>query len=129
MKPITSPTMQPLPSESFVFDPRPEFPLVSTVKRYAVPAAVFSTDPEALTLIVTHGTGFHKEQWEPTLQYLFDLLVHNAQAGDKLRVHEVWAIDCPNHGDAAVLNEDTLKWGVLRVLCVCMFYDVIHMNI
>lgn len=28
-----------------------------------------------------------------------------------VRVREIWSIDAPNHGDAAILNENTLSWG------------------
>ncbi len=94
-----------LSSESYVFDPRPDFPLVSTAKRYW--KAGSSHDPNGVTLIFTHGTGFHKEQWEPTIEELY------RRAGVPIR--EVWAIDAPNHGDAALLNYETLKWGYQRV--------------
>ncbi|KAI0795586.1 Alpha/beta hydrolase fold-1 [Abortiporus biennis] len=90
-------------TESFTFDPRPSYPLVTTAKRYTHP--LFQPNSkDAFTLLFTHGSGFHKEHWEPTLQ---DLVSNLGQ----IKVKEVWSIDCPNHGDAAILNENVLGWG------------------
>ncbi|KZT28074.1 alpha/beta-hydrolase, partial [Neolentinus lepideus HHB14362 ss-1] len=89
--------------DSFVFDARPSYPLITTVKRYR--HASFSNDADALTLIFAHATGAHKECWEPVLKYI----IQGKRAGTKIK--EAWSVDCPNHGDAAVLNEELLKWG------------------
>ncbi|KIK62974.1 hypothetical protein GYMLUDRAFT_41275 [Collybiopsis luxurians FD-317 M1] len=94
----------PLLSETYVFDPRPYYPLLSTVKRYRNP----SWTEEGLTLIFAHGTGFHKEQWEPTIDDLLDI-IHQQHA--EIKIREIWSIDAPNHGDAALINEKTLQWG------------------
>jgi len=102
-------------SQSYVFDPRPNYPLLVTAKRYWATNSHYLNDPEAITLIFTHGTGFHKEQWEPTLDDLFFLLANN---NGTVKVREMWSIDAPNHGDAAVLNEKALKWGYVPV-CMC----------
>lgn len=95
-------------SQSYVFDPRPNYPLLVTAKRYWKTNSPYLDDPDAITLIFTHGTGFHKEQWEPTLDDLYDLLATN---NGSVKVREMWSIDAPNHGEAAVLNEKALKWG------------------
>jgi hypothetical protein len=83
-----------------------------TAKRYWHPDHC-PTDPDALTLICTHGTGFHKEHWEPALEDLYAHLASSARAVPGVKVREAWSIECPNHGDAAVLNEDALRWGYL----------------
>ena len=49
--------------------------------------------------------GFHKEHWELVINDLQAIL----NKGAKMKIHEIWSIDCPNHGDAAHLNEDALK--------------------
>jgi hypothetical protein len=65
---------------------------------------------DGLTLIFAHGTGFHKEQWEVAIDELFGLF--EAEGKKKgVRLREAWSLDCPNHGDAAVLNEEALEWG------------------
>lgn len=99
--------------ESYVFDPRPRYPLVTTAKRYWHPQ-FYSEDPDASTLIFAHGTGFHKEQWEPTLEYLYDISSRNGG----MKIREAWSIDCPNHGDAVVLNEEELSWGYRQCTCL-----------
>ncbi|KAG6817019.1 hypothetical protein H0H87_000641 [Tephrocybe sp. NHM501043] len=95
-------------SQSYTFDPRPNYPLLITAKRYWKSTLTDANDPKALTLILTHGTGFHKEQWEPTIDELH-LLLDGAGLSNKVR--EIWSIDAPNHGDAAILNEEVLKVG------------------
>lgn len=107
--------------ESYVCDARPYYPLLITAKRYwdseNVQGASTSAQAhgraqdEALTLVCTHGVGFHKEHWEPTIQHLLELDAGSASSAQRRKVREVWSIDAPNHGDAAVLNEETLKWG------------------
>jgi hypothetical protein len=110
-------TMAPLASKSYVFDPRPNFPLLMSAKRYWDPSSPHLDDPMAVTLVFGHGTGFSKEIYEPTLEELYTLLDsrdNNASSADRSpwpRVREAWSIDCPNHGDAALLNESTLRWG------------------
>ncbi|KAF5372547.1 hypothetical protein D9758_005199 [Tetrapyrgos nigripes] len=99
-------------SESFIFDPRPFIPLVTTVKRYWGPSTTLNDDnPTALTLIFAHGTGFHKEHWEPSIEDLYDIVEQQSNPASRLRIREVWSIDAPNHGDAAVLNEGVLQWS------------------
>jgi len=100
--------------DSFVFDARPKYPLLVTAKRYrggGDDACPSESNSNALTLVFAHGTGFHKEQWEPTIEELSSIL---ADRGG-IAVREFWSIDCPNHGDAGVLNEETLKWGYENV--------------
>ena len=95
-------------SQSYIFDPRPNYPLLITAKRYWKSNSLHLDDPTAITLIFAHGTGFHKEQWEPTMDDLYALLDDNKGT---VNVREMWSIDAPNHGDSAILNEETLKWG------------------
>ena len=54
-------------SKSYVFDPRPDFPLVATAKRF-----LFAED--GFTLVFAHGNGFHKEHWDPVIDDLVELL-------------------------------------------------------
>ncbi|KAJ4500841.1 Alpha/beta hydrolase fold-1 [Lentinula lateritia] len=110
-------------SESYIFDPRPHYPLLSTLKRLWNPSWTDSTSPDGLTLLFTHGTGFHKEQWEPTIDYLLELIrvstaSNSAQRrpslncrNNDIKIREIWTIDAPNHGDAGVLNEKSLRNG------------------
>ncbi|KAF9068274.1 Alpha/beta hydrolase fold-1 [Rhodocollybia butyracea] len=90
-------------SESYTWDPRPYYPLVSAIKRYWKPSW-----KDGLTLVFTHGTGFGKEHWEPTIDDLVDII---EQQSSKIKIREIWSIDAPNHGDSAILNEEKLQWG------------------
>ncbi|EED83404.1 hypothetical protein POSPLDRAFT_104277 [Postia placenta Mad-698-R] len=58
------------------------------------------------TLLLAHGSGFHKELWEPTLNALFRLQNHDPSSHV---IREVWAFDWQAHGDSAILNADELK--------------------
>jgi hypothetical protein len=94
-----------LTHESYVFDPRPNYPLLTTAKRYWRTNSLDPNDLDALTLVFVHATGFHKEIWEPTMEDLYSF----AEARE-LKIREMWSIDAPNHGEAAILNEKSLLW-------------------
>ncbi len=104
-----SPRQMPiLQSQSYVFDARPQYPLLVSVKRYWV-QGFESTDPDALTLVLAHATSFHKELWEPVLEDLYtQAVVSPGACSPVLKIRDAWAIDCPNHGESSVLNEKTL---------------------
>ncbi|KAG6809545.1 hypothetical protein H0H92_015843 [Tricholoma furcatifolium] len=87
-------------------------PLVCTIKRYTR-ATGYTGGPKepAAILLLGHGTGFPKETWEPTIEDLFALDDAAPVAGvgpGALRIREAWALDCQNHGEAAVVNAATL---------------------
>lgn len=105
--------MPPLSSKSYTFDPRPDCPFLVTANRYRLPSSPRIPGPGALTLVLAHGTGFSKEHWEPTIEHLYHLIGSTTS-----EIREVWSIDAPNHGDAAVLNEETLQWGY-QPICTC----------
>ncbi|KAL0580645.1 hypothetical protein V5O48_001375 [Marasmius crinis-equi] len=95
-------------SQKLVFDPRPHYPLLVTAKRYWNASSSTFDDPTAHTLVFLHAVGFHKEHWEPTIDDLLELV---DAKGNQLKIREIWTIDAPNHGDAGMLNEETLSWG------------------
>ncbi|KAJ7446314.1 Alpha/Beta hydrolase protein [Mycena latifolia] len=74
-----------------------------TANRYFTDESAANTG--GLTLIFGHGIGSHKEQWEPIIEDIFRL--QNSKALHQ-RVHEAWALDRQNHGDAALLNREEL---------------------
>ena len=71
-----------------------------------------------MTLIFAHATGYSKEHWEPTIEDLYDVIKEAGQ-NKSVRVRELWAIDAPNHGEAAVLNEELLAWGHTPICKFC----------
>ncbi|KAJ7249203.1 Alpha/Beta hydrolase protein [Mycena haematopus] len=58
-----------------------------------------------ITLLLLHGLGQHKEQWEPILEKLFAL---HSDRSDFPQIREAWALDWQSHGESAVLNEGAL---------------------
>ncbi|KAJ7214392.1 Alpha/beta hydrolase fold-1 [Mycena pura] len=66
---------------------------------------------KGLTLLFAHCVGGHKEQWEPTIERIFELR-HS-------QVFEAWTFDWQTHGDSAILNQEVLKTSPSRVYGVC----------
>lgn len=99
-------TLQPeLKVETHVFNaPTTEQTLSLKVaaKRYTVA----HNNEHGFTLLLTHGSGFHKELWEPTITRLFDL---QRIKDSNPNIREIWAFDWQGHGDSALLNESALK--------------------
>lgn len=50
-------------------------------------------------IIFTHANGFHKEIWEPVI----------ARMSPRWTSGRMYAFDCRNQGDSAVLNKDILE--------------------
>ncbi|KAJ1722196.1 hypothetical protein LPJ53_003370 [Coemansia erecta] len=107
-----------------VFDSsRKEHKIVANIYTPTIPTntQALPKNSKPVTLFLTHGTGFHKELWEPVLHQLF---AHRSPAWT---ITSAVAIDMCSHGDSAVLNRATLaderraSWftharDVLRVL-------------
>jgi hypothetical protein len=130
--------MAPLQAQAFTIDnssPRLSPDLQITAKRYTTAHSAQNRD--GLTLLFTHCIGSRmnylillvqltntnsrkdKEQWEPTIQRLFD----TQQCKDKVhRIREAWSFDRQNHGDAAILNREALR---NRREGVCGFNDYV----
>ncbi len=120
--------------EEFVFDaPTPRHAssslssaLKTVAKRYRSSSTRSDKDDTGITLLLVHGTGFReffvsslrvrnsdvsgldKEQWEPTIQAIFD---HYATPGssERTKVKEMWSFDWHDHGAAAVINREALR--------------------
>lgn len=93
---------------SYTLAPTADYPLCIIAKRYWLPTFEANAEnPAAQTLIVLHSTSFHKEAWKPTLEELFKLMLMS-QSNSKV-IRDAWAIDCPNHGESAILNSRALK--------------------
>ncbi|KAI8984799.1 Alpha/beta hydrolase family-domain-containing protein [Trametes punicea] len=86
--------------------------LVTTLVRYKPPpsakgpSAPFDRPRLQLSLILLHAIANHKETWLPTVEHLFGL--QHAAPTNAFTIVEVWSMDAPNHGRAAILNERRL---------------------
>ncbi|KAG1732029.1 Alpha/beta hydrolase fold-1 [Suillus paluster] len=91
--------------------PDQHYPLYITAKKYWLPEFEAHWDDEdAVTLVLLHSTSFHKETWQPTLERIFKCSSSYPRIASKsLKIKCAWAIDCPNHGVSAALNEDALR--------------------
>ncbi|OCB91806.1 hypothetical protein A7U60_g919 [Sanghuangporus baumii] len=78
------------------------------VDEYAYTLHTHTTAPKPVTLALAHAVGLHKELWEPFLEDLKLLQVKSACFRENGVVTEAWSVDCPSHGDAAILNEKRL---------------------
>ncbi|GAA5981685.1 hypothetical protein JCM11641_004214 [Rhodosporidiobolus odoratus] len=76
--------------------------LAVVVNRYRPEKKV---EGKGLTLVFSHANGFYKEVWETTLKTLLQQIEAD---GRSLPIEEVWALDCINQGDSAVLNRQVL---------------------
>ncbi|KAH7907127.1 Alpha/beta hydrolase fold-1 [Hygrophoropsis aurantiaca] len=97
-----------------VYEPDEVYPLHIAARQYWLPEFnAYADDPDALTLILLHSTSFHKETWQPTVEHLFERLLSSnrslSPSACRLKVKCAWAIDCPNHGDSAQLNDEVLQ--------------------
>lgn len=89
-------------TSSYVLPASPESLLVVSAKRYQADSPRHS----GYTVVFLHATGLHKETFEPLAESLMDISAH---ADAHATVREIWAVDCPNHGESAVLNEAILQ--------------------
>lgn len=118
--------------ESYVCEPDASYRLYICAKRYQLKDYNNGNhrhhdDSEALaisipaTLIFLHSTSFHKETWEPTISSLLELLTGNQDAlAQQTSVQDIWAIDCPNHGQSATLNQVALQQPEFLGQCECI---------
>lgn len=99
-------------SKSYVFDPRPRLPFRIVANRYwtgECPDEASKAGENLLTLVFLPGHAAHKEQWEPTIQRLFQK--QKAAQRRNIQFQDIWSLDLPNIGDSAILNEEVLLGG------------------
>ncbi|KAK0237502.1 Alpha/beta hydrolase fold-1 [Armillaria nabsnona] len=77
--------------------------LKAAVKRYR-PENSGAGNEAGYILVFAHGTGFHKEHWEVTIQRLFALALSSP-----IRILEAWTVDAQTHGASAAINEETIE--------------------
>ena len=101
------------------------YSLFITAKRYRVRASekAFQNDADAITVLALHSTSSHKEMWEPTLEALLQVLEERNDSA-RVKIREVWAVDCPNHGHAGVLNREVLERQLLTPNCEYFCTDI-----
>ncbi|KAG8218168.1 cyclin-like protein [Butyriboletus roseoflavus] len=94
----------------FTLEPDIDYSCYITAKQFWLADFEASWDDrDAFTLILLHSTSFHKETWEPTLHHLFEDIqkYRSHPVGPKIKC--AWVIECPNHGESAILNDRALQ--------------------
>lgn len=117
-----------LPSpRKVVLPPCPAYPLYVAGNCYTHPGAAAS-GPDAVTLVLLHSSGFHKEMFEPTIEELFGVVdaasdPSGAWSGSAPRIRDVWVVECPTHGESAVLNEAAIRTAVHDESCADLRFN------
>ncbi|EIN09173.1 alpha/beta-hydrolase [Punctularia strigosozonata HHB-11173 SS5] len=82
--------------------------LTIALTRYRpTPATAPAAAQDRLSLIFVHGVSSHKESWKPTIAHIFSLQA--AAPNNAFAIVEAWSMDAPNHGRAAIINEQRLQ--------------------
>ncbi|KAF9104494.1 hypothetical protein BGX27_010066 [Mortierella sp. AM989] len=76
----------------------PSFKLACNVYNQ-IPASSSAAKSAAPPIIFTHANGFHKEIWEPVI----------SRISPRWTANDLYAFDCRNQGDSAVLNKNVLE--------------------
>ncbi|KZV75729.1 hypothetical protein PENSPDRAFT_748157 [Peniophora sp. CONT] len=59
----------------------------------------------SLCILIAVAVGCASELWIPVIKHLYRL---QRAPGSAVHISSVWVVDRPNHGDAAIMNRDTL---------------------
>ncbi|KAH9481265.1 hypothetical protein JR316_0005787 [Psilocybe cubensis] len=76
---------------------QPTTGLVSLATRYTS----VNQSPESLTVLFTHSTSNHKEQWDIPIRRIFEICPDV--------IGEAWSIDWQSHGQSALVNQAVLS--------------------
>ncbi|KZT32079.1 hypothetical protein SISSUDRAFT_1133380 [Sistotremastrum suecicum HHB10207 ss-3] len=96
--------------ETFVVDDRPAYPYRVLGNRYTPSTTALSTErskahEQRVSLIFLHAVGMFKECFEPVIENLFkDHSTLQTPSGKIVVVDEAWSLECPCHGQSAVMN-------------------------
>jgi len=103
------------------------FPLQVLATRYrtgdvSVPESV----EDGYTLVCMHAVGLHKETWQAVARHLLSSITKDSVGRPHYLGHiirEIYAIECPNHGESALVNKEILQ---TRYKDTCESMDRLH---
>lgn len=97
------------PARCVITQANATYPLAVTAKCYR-PQNPATGTADSVTLIFLHCVASHKEVFEPTIAELFAIFTAQSKhQNTALKLREVWSIECPTHGESAVLNENIFR--------------------
>ncbi|KAF9262111.1 hypothetical protein L218DRAFT_904238 [Marasmius fiardii PR-910] len=95
------------------------YALKMVVKRYTRATPTKPTrGSRDVSLVVMHGHGLTKEQWEPTLEKLWEQAESDPDLSQCYRITEVWAPEWHSHGESAILNRAVIQSNSVRKIVV-----------
>lgn len=105
--PVSAQILHPLTASSVTLEYSLKKPLKYIATRFSYPCDPAShSNAVSVSILVAVGVGYSSELWVPVIKHLYRL---QARPGSPIHIRSVWVVDRPNHGDAAQLNEQTLK--------------------
>ncbi|KAJ3911175.1 Alpha/beta hydrolase fold-1 [Lentinula edodes] len=96
--------------------------LKMVVNRYTrTPLAKIDPSCNNISIILFHGLGQTKEQWEPVLANLWDEAEGNADFARCYHISEAWTPEWPSHGESATLNKPVLLENNIQGISVTVW--------
>ena len=112
-------------SRTVVVPPGRKYPFHITAKCYVPQGELYNANGK--TILLLHSTSFHKEIYEPALDEL-GLLARTYPMCGRVQFKEAWVVECPNHGESAVLNQAVLQRPQYQEYCrSSMLSPLIHL--
>ncbi|KAK7449256.1 hypothetical protein VKT23_013400 [Stygiomarasmius scandens] len=95
-----------LSASSYRFTYCYDHPLECIAKRYTYPQSNIPAGKKTCTVLLAGGISFNEPTYIPIVTELFRL---SAEYSSGIHIHSIWVLERPDHGDAGVLNEETLQ--------------------
>ncbi|KAF8994952.1 hypothetical protein BDQ17DRAFT_1524128 [Cyathus striatus] len=104
--PITEETLSPFTSSSVVLSYCYDHPLKFIATKYTLPlsSSLYLSVP-FISCYSEESKNLYQETWLPLIKSLYQLSSRQTD----ISIESVWTIERPNHSDASILNEKTLK--------------------
>ncbi|KAK7047438.1 hypothetical protein VNI00_006669 [Paramarasmius palmivorus] len=94
----------------------PSLKMVS--KRYTPTTSKAPDSSRDVSLVVMHGLGLNKEQWEPVVEKLW---IHAKANAQNYRICEIWAPEWQSHGESGILNRSVIETNNVKGLVVSVW--------
>ncbi|KAJ7334060.1 Alpha/beta hydrolase fold-1 [Mycena albidolilacea] len=91
--------------EHIDLEPSLSYPFHVLATHYNFEGNPYSDSDDALTLILFHALGVHKETWEVTIASIFNLCSSGAS---QAKIRDILSIESPNHGRSSEINANEI---------------------